>query len=68
MHTKDLIYRTDDACGQLTRYSGHVASEGLLLVLEKVTDINDDAWHGRDCRQSIDEAIALLTNLRKAEQ
>lgn len=42
-----LTYRTRDACAQLTRYGGGVASEELADVLDTLTDLNDDMHHGR---------------------
>lgn len=55
-----LDQRTDDICGQLTRYSGEVASEELADLLDVIVDINDDLWHGRD-------ASLLVENIAKAK-
>lgn len=60
-------HSTQDACGQLMRYGDGVASAGLLAVLWKLTDINDDMQNGRDpkrIRTLIDEATEALAVLR----
>jgi len=55
--------RTRNACDQLTRYGGAVFNNEVADVLDALTDINDDLWHGRDpnliCKQ-VDKAKALL--------
>jgi hypothetical protein len=59
----DLAFRTQNACAQLTRYGGRVASAELAAVLESLTDINDDMQHGRDIRllrAKVEKAKALL--------
>lgn len=43
----DLAFRTRNACDQLTRYSGSVASEELADLLDQLADLNDNVWHGR---------------------
>lgn len=62
-----LASRTQDVCDQLTRYGGRVASEDLLAVLERLTDINDDIVHDRAGRlidEGIDLAIATLQAMK----
>jgi hypothetical protein len=59
----DLIFRTRNACGQLTRYSEAVASAELADVLDALTDINDDIWHGRDLtiiKRQVEKTKSLL--------
>lgn len=59
----DLEFRTRNACGQLTRYAGAVASTELADVLDTLTDLNDDLWHGRDpsiIREQIEKAKTQL--------
>lgn len=59
----DLAFRTQNACDQLTRYGGGVASAELADVLDVLTDINDDLWHGRDqalIKEQVEKAKKLL--------
>lgn len=59
----DLAFRTTNACDQLTRYGGGVASAELADVLDALTDINDDIWNGRHpalIKEQIEKAKALL--------
>lgn len=44
----ELAYRTQDAFGQLTRYGSAPASEDIVLVFERLTDLNDDLANDRD--------------------
>lgn len=65
----DFPNETRDACDQLMRYGGSIASAELLAVVQKITDINDDLWHGRDpalIRNAISEAKALLDKVPTA--
>ena len=43
----DLVTRTYDVCGQLTRYGGAVFSDELASVLEALAELNDDLHHDR---------------------
>jgi hypothetical protein len=61
-----LPFHTQNACNQLTRYSGSVYSIEVLDVLEKLTDLNDDLHNGISpdiIRRQIDEAKDLLDKL-----
>lgn len=42
-----LQTRTEDACAQLVRYSGSVENDNLADLLDYLTDMNDDFYHGR---------------------
>lgn len=67
---EDLAFRTKNACDQLTRYGGEVASSELADVLDVITDINDDICNGRDkaiIKQQIEKAKALLDAVAAAE-
>ena len=58
----DLLFRTWNACDELSRYGG-VYNVELVEVLEQITEINDDLHHGRDpelIRSGIEKAKALL--------
>lgn len=59
----DLAFRTRNACDQLMRYGGGVATAQLADVLDVLADINDDIQHGRNptlIRGQVERAKALL--------
>lgn len=61
----DQKTRVDDAAGQLLRYSGAVADERLLDVLDLLTDINDDMSHARN-KDLVAEACEKATEILRA--
>lgn len=44
----ELSNRVDEACDQLLRYGGSPHNRYIVLILEKLTDINDDLCNSRD--------------------
>lgn len=56
----DVGWRTQNAIDQLTRYSGGVWTPGIADLLDVVTDINDDAAHGRH-RSCLEDRLKEIT-------
>ena len=66
MATDELSQRTEDACGQLTRYGGSIWSHELADILDKIVDLNDNLWHGRHIeiiKSDVGDAKILLDKL-----
>ena len=65
-----LESRTDNACDQLTRYGGAVATEELAQLLEKLTDLNDNICNMRSLeviKNNIAHMQFLLTCIESDE-
>jgi len=54
----ELCDRTSDACEQLTRYGGAVASPAIADLLDAIVRINDDVIHARD-QSCIDSGVKI---------